>query len=107
MARVQGIVSDKTTNDIIPFAAVVLISDNEPLQKGNISNGNGSFLLDNLKYGNYKLLVSFMGYKTDTISKIILSKQNPKINLGNIQLRPSSIDLEEVEVKANSKNCDQ
>ena len=101
--RVQGIVSDKTTNDIIPFAAVMLISDSKPLQKGNISNGNGAFLLDNLKYGNYKLLVSFMGYKTDTISKIILSKQNPKINLGNIQLKPSSIDLEEVEVKANSK----
>lgn len=25
-----------------------------------------------------------MGYKTDTISKIFLSRQNPKLNIGNV-----------------------
>ena len=100
---IQGTVSDQATNDKIPFAAVTVISVNEPFQTGNISNGDGSFSIDKLKFGNYKVLVSFMGYKTDTIHEIILSKQNNRISLGNIRLKPSTFDLEEVEVKANSK----
>lgn len=100
---IQGTVSDQVSNDRIPFAAVTLISANEPAQNGSISDGNGLFTFNNLKYGNYTLLVSFMGYKTDTINQVILNKQNPKIILGNIQLKASSIDLEEVLVTSNLK----
>lgn len=102
---IQGTVSDQTTNDKIPFASVTVISENEPFQNGSISNGEGSFTINNLKPGNYKLLVSFMGYQTDTISKIVLSRQNPKMNIGNISLKPVSIDLEEVQVQANLKTA--
>ena len=100
---IQGTVSDKITNDKIPFAAVMVISENGSFQDGSISAGDGSFAIGNLKSGNYKLLVSFMGYKTDTISMVTLSKQNPKINIGNIRLKPTLTDLEEVQVQAKSK----
>ena len=102
---INGAISDQTTNDKIPFATVSLVLDNANYNKGSISDGNGLFTIDNLKPGNYKLLVSFMGYKTDTLSGILITQQNPKINVGNIRLRSISIDLDEVQVRANSKTA--
>ena len=76
---IHGTVSDQITNDKIPFAAVTVISENETFQNGGISNGEGSFTIDKLKPGNYKLLVSFMGYKTDTISELRAGRPIRKI----------------------------
>ena len=102
---IQGTVSDQITKDKIPFATILLISELGNNQKGGITNGDGLFEIDNLKPGNYKLLVSFMGYRTDTLSKVVISKQNPKVDIGNIQIKPVSIDLKEVQVRANSKTA--
>jgi hypothetical protein len=100
---IHGIVSDQTTTERIPFAAVSVVSEGGTLLKGTNSNDNGSFILDNLSHGNYKLLVSFLGYQTDTISGIILSRQKPKINLGSIQLKPASVNLDQVEITTSQK----
>ncbi len=102
---IQGTVSDQITKDKIPFATILLIAELGNNQKGGISDGAGRFEIDNLKPGNYKLQVSFMGYRTDTLSKVVISKQNPKVDVGNIQLKPVSIGLEEVQVRANSKTA--
>jgi hypothetical protein len=100
---IQGTIFDQTTNERIPFATIAIVPEFGQLQNGTISNGDGSFLIDHLKQGNYQLLISFMGYKTDTVRKIILSKLNPKVNIGNILLKSSSANLAEVAVTANSK----
>lgn len=102
---IQGIVSDQNTKDRIPFATVLVISGTDINPKGGISDGEGHFNIGNLKPGNYKLRVSFMGYRSDTLNKVVISKQTSKINIGNIQLIPVSIHLEEVQVQANSKTA--
>ena len=68
---IQGTVSDQITKDKIPFATILLIAELGNNQKGDISDGAGRFEIDNLKPGNYKLQVSFMGYRTDTLSKVV------------------------------------
>jgi hypothetical protein len=100
---IHGIVSDQTTAERIPYAAVSVVSEGGTILKGTNSNDNGSFILDNLSHGNYKLLVSFLGYQTDTISGIILSRQQPKINLGSIQLKPAAVNLDQVEITTSQK----
>ncbi len=101
--RITGIISDQNSNERIPFASVSLISGNSVPQTGSVSKSDGSFAIDDVKYGSYKLVIYFMGYKTDTISKVVVSKQISKVNLGQISLKPISIDVQEVQVQANVK----
>jgi outer membrane receptor protein involved in Fe transport len=96
---IKGVVSDKATNDRIPFANVVavLISDT-PILKGTISDKEGKFGIDNLQFGNYYLVISFIGYQPDTIRNIDIDRQVQQINLGEIQLSAITIALGEVVV---------
>jgi hypothetical protein len=95
---IQGTITDQNSNEKIPYATIILTSDLDNFQKGSISSSDGSYFFEQLMPGNYKLFVSYIGYKTDTISKIIINKQNSRINLGNLKLLPSSIEMEQVEV---------
>ena len=99
-SSVSGIVTDKNTNDKIPFASVALISENSenPIQ-GAVTDGAGNFAIKNVAPGNYKIVVSFIGYTTDTLNSVLVSEANTKINLGTIQLAPNMIELESVEVQ--------
>ena len=101
--RISGIIADQNSNDRIPFASVSLVSENAKIQTGTVSKGDGSFILDNVDYGKYRMVVYFMGYKTDTISKIEISKQSARLNLGTILLKPVTINVAEVQVQANAK----
>ncbi len=101
--RITGIISDRNSNDRIPFASISIMAEKSSVPTGTVSNGDGSFTLDDLKFGSYKMLVYFMGYKTDTISNIIVSQQASKVNLGTISLQPFSIEVQEVQVQANAK----
>ena len=101
--RITGIVTDQISNDRIPFASVSLVSENSSTQTGTVSKGDGSFVLDNVGYGKYKMVLYFMGYRTDTIYKVEINKQISKLNLGTISLKPISINVQEVQVQANAK----
>ncbi|HEY5511151.1 MAG TPA: carboxypeptidase-like regulatory domain-containing protein, partial [Prolixibacteraceae bacterium] len=87
----------------MPFASVSLVSENTTSQTGTVSKGDGSFEIDNVSFGKYRLIVYFMGYKTDTISKLEISKQTSRLNLGTIRLKPISISVQEVQIQANAK----
>jgi len=101
--RITGIVTDEISKERIPFATVSMFSETDIFQAGGVSGSDGSFSLDNLKYGSYKLVVKFMGYRTDTLGSVVLSKKASSLNLGLIAIKPVSIDVGEVQVTANSK----
>ncbi|MFK5972609.1 MAG: TonB-dependent receptor [Flavobacteriaceae bacterium] len=62
------------------------------LEKGTITNADGTFTINNLPLGNYKLVVSLLGFKTYSTSvNIALGK-----NTIPIELTPSAIEMEEV-----------
>jgi outer membrane receptor protein involved in Fe transport len=97
---VSGIIVDSNTNDKIPFASVALVSEdvNQPIQ-GAVSDNEGSFTIKNVVNGNYKIVVSFIGYTTDTLNAISVSESSSKVNMGTIKLAPSVVVLEGVEVQ--------
>jgi len=98
---ITGVVVDNMTGDSIPYANVAcFLRDSAISSGGTVSNGDGRFRLENLPYGNYSVLISFIGYQTDTIKVIHIDEQNQQVNIGEVGLRTLAIALEEVEVTA-------
>jgi len=98
---ITGVVVDKVTKENIPFANVVaILRDNTVSLEGTVSNNDGTFTLDNLTFGNYRVLISFIGYETDTIKGIQIDKQNQQVNIGEVGLNTLAIALDEVVVNA-------
>ena len=97
---ITGVVTDKATNDKIPFANVMaVLKNNTASPKGTVSDKDGKFGIDNLPFGNYNVVISFIGYQPDTITNIDIDRQNQQINIGEIQLDALTIGLGEVVVK--------
>jgi len=98
---VSGIVVDSNSNDKIPFASVAIFNEGtDTPAAGTITDYAGNFSIKNLSLGNYKLVVSFIGYSSNTIENISLSRESTKLDLGNITLAPANVNIEEVEVTA-------
>ncbi len=63
---IQGIVRDKKTKESIVGANVYLLGTTA----GQSTNMEGFYRLDNLKAGVYRVVVSFISYKSDTLSSV-------------------------------------
>lgn len=85
---IRGKVVDKTTNQAIPYSNIRVANTNY----GTSSTIDGNFQIQ-LAKGNYKLIVSNIGYVSDTIS----IRLNENKNL-TIELEPTPINLNEVTV---------
>lgn len=101
--EILGSISDHQTEESIPFATISLLKDGQLTSKGTSTDFEGNFKVANLASGNYELIISFMGYKSDTIKDIELTRRNPLINLGNIKLSQISESLDEIEIKAKNQ----
>ena len=63
-AKITGIITDGTSNQTIPYASVAIYhTKDSTLVTGVLSKDDGSFVLDKLPYGNYYMVVTFVGYK--------------------------------------------
>jgi len=98
---ITGIVVDKVTKENIPFANVIrILMDNTISLDGTVSNDDGTFKLEDLPFGNYHVLISFIGYETDTIKNIHIDEQNQQVNIGEVGLSTLAVALDEIVVKA-------
>ena len=62
--KVREIVLDKETNAAVEYATIALYqSPDKKLITGTISDFNGHFKIDNIEFGTYYLVVSFIGYE--------------------------------------------
>ena len=92
---ISGQVTDPTDGSELVGANVVI----QGTQLGSTTDIDGKFTLGDLAAGSYTLEVSFIGYVTKTIETSVISGQNT--DLGKIEVDPSSIGLQEVEVIAS------
>ena len=92
---IKGTVTDKDTKAPIPFANVVVQVDG--VQKGGCATDiDGNYTIKPLEPGNYTLLATTVGYKTQQINNVHVSAD--VITFKDIQLSASSVNLNEVEV---------
>ena len=91
---IKGKITDKASNEPIPFANVLLIGTDN----GTTTDENGVYEISGLTPGLYSIRVSFVGYEDANTFEIQVSNNKPaSIDLA---LESSSQKLEEVVIKA-------
>lgn len=97
---IYGHVSDSQTQENIPFANIALFDEtyNNTIM-GTVSDANGQFNLTKIPNGNYNLIVSFIGFTTDTLSAISIDQSSQTMDVGSLKLSASVISLDEIEIQ--------
>lgn len=97
--KITGYVIDSAATKAVEFANVGLInkSNNKPVD-GTTCDEKGKFTLKNIAKGNYKLMITFIGFKTYINDNIIIEEKGSNIDLGVIRLSQNVQTLEEVTV---------
>lgn len=94
--QLKGTIIDDVTKETLPGANVLLENEEGKTMAGAVSRANGSFAINGLKNGSYKVLISFVGYRVYTKS---IEVKDKSIDLPTIGLKPDAEMLDEVEVR--------
>jgi len=92
--KITGRIVDEEKKPLPYVNIIVLTNQDSKFIKGTTSNDNGQFIIENLTNPEFKLRITYLGYKTYT-SKVLM-QQNTSINLGEIILISDSENLDEV-----------
>ena len=96
---IKGTVVDSETLDVVPFATVALFQHGEESPIGGVTTSlDGEFTIDKLSFGNYSISISFIGYDTEDIVGLSITRTSPTVSLEQVKLAPTSVQLEGVEV---------
>jgi outer membrane receptor protein involved in Fe transport len=87
---VKGTVIDASTGVSVPYATLILYKENSNERMDAVpSDINGFFSFKKLEFGNYKIEVSFVGYKKQMLA-VSVSAQSPETEL-TIKLRENML----------------
>lgn len=95
--HIKGRITETSKQPVIA-ANVSLWSMDSTLVTGVTSDAEGRFILNKIKQGDYRLSVSFIGYRNENI----LLKLNKSVDLGDIPLQEDAVSLGEVTVSASN-----
>jgi hypothetical protein len=103
----HGSVADSTSGQPLEYASISLVNmRSDEVVTGALSDKTGRFTIREIPLGKYTAVVEFIGYAAKEISPInIFPGEGGGIeqNLGNIQLRISSVNLAQIEVLGESQ----
>ena len=91
---ILGKVVDATTNDPLPFAAVVLQGETS----GTATDLDGNYRLEGVPSGVHNIVVSFLGYASVTMFEIETTPARPAVV--NVSLSESAVAVDAAEVVA-------
>ncbi|QJW91520.1 TonB-dependent receptor [Spirosoma taeanense] len=96
--KIIGYVVDSTQTKAVEFASIALYNKTTgKAVDGTVADEKGKFALTKLAPGEYRVLVSFVGYRSKTIDNLNLTN-GQTVDLGVIKLPSSVKTLEEVTV---------
>ena len=103
---ISGKIIDNTTQKPIKAAQITLLTADGVNAKAAIaSNEDGKFALNGLSPSSYLLRITSVGYKPMTLT---IAELNKDTDLGELLLKPDTVQLGEVMVSANlQKNADR
>ena len=98
-ATLSGKVLDSSTKHVIEYANVVVFSQKDSsMVTGGVTDKDGFFNLKIQRPGKFYVEFRFIGYDTETI-ETELKSGNLNVDLGEIEIHPSAIFLENVVVE--------
>ncbi len=101
----KGIIRGKVIEEVgalpIPFAVVSIFESGveQPLFTFQ-TDENGLFKFNNIKFGTYKVKVSYVGFGPLFVNEVIVSKEESDKNLGTLKLAAEQNNLNEVVITA-------
>lgn len=98
-ALIRGVLVQSESGQPIEGASVaVLRQEDNSLADGALSEDNGSFRVEHLGAGIYKIRITGLGYSEQTIDAVQIPDTDTTIDLGTIKIRKSETSLKVVEV---------
>lgn len=95
---VKGRLVDDVSGNGLPYCNIVLFSKSQDIIGGAISNEQGEFVLDLLKFGDYYLSYQSLTHVEISSDTFSLSIKSPLKNFGKVKLQQNIIVNEEVEL---------
>lgn len=96
--KISGIVCLESDRSPVPYATVGLVQlPDSSVVNGVITLGDGNYMLENVKPGNYFVRVSYVGYKT-TGRSVALGTGDTDVMVDTIFLNETTASLEEIVV---------
>lgn len=96
----KAYVIDSLSGMPVEYATAALFTyDTHALVDGSITDATGFFRIPKLQPGAYTLELTFIGYETKIIQGILISVDEPVVDLGNILIQMTALGLAEVEIK--------
>lgn len=100
---ISGKITDKSTSDPLP-GATVSVTPNGGKARLGVSDMNGTYRIENLAAGQYRIKVSYMGYKTYEKSVSLSSSDNKVMN---ISLTEDATMLDNISVEGRATRAKQ
>jgi hypothetical protein len=97
--ELKGLVREAGNNEALAFVNVVLQTPDSAFVTGTVSDDNGKFVLPNVNPGDYRLALSFMGYKTLYIEVAGLSRN---LTLPDMLMEEEAVGLDAVTVTGSA-----
>ena len=103
-AQNPGTISGKVTDSLqrpLEGATLLLVTgEKDTPVKSALSDDKGSFVLEHLKSGTYKLIVSMSGFSKESAGTLILNDEKNSVDVGTVKLVRLSSSLEGITVTA-------
>lgn len=99
--NVKGVVYDSQSFDPLPGATVQLLASDSSVVAGCATLSNGHFLFPNVVRSNYKLRVSYLGYRPKTVD-LRLPSRGSSFRVDDILLREDTRMLSETVITAQA-----
>jgi outer membrane receptor protein involved in Fe transport len=99
VGKISGTVIDSLTRKPVDYATISLFKSGAKTPiNGVLTDEKGNFRLDNIRAGQYKITVSFIGYPTKTFDPVETTASKPDNNMGTLVVAPSAKALKEVAI---------
>ncbi|PTQ99231.1 outer membrane receptor protein involved in Fe transport [Mucilaginibacter yixingensis] len=97
--KISGTVVDSLSKKPLDYATVSIFRTRgkAPIT-GVLTDEKGGFKLNNIAPGNYKIVISYIGYPSKTIDPVTTTLSKPDHNMGSVILAPSAKTLSQVNI---------
>ena len=100
--NITGKVIDAESGQVMEYANIAVYNSRDSsLLTGAITNIEGLFNLTKLKPGNYFVEADFIGFKKLRINNVRITPDKKNINLGMIELQPTTQEIGAVDIVAD------
>jgi len=95
--QIKGLLTDSSATHPLADATVALLHSDSSLASTSFTDKKGAFSFPGLAIGNYRVYITFLGYKP-VFKSVSITADKPVLDMGTVQLKGNGLTLNEVEI---------